>query len=111
MGHFLADGLNKLVDEVIVLLSFKAFVPPSDVQRIIQKLLIVGAHIQHDRQCPGWVYAADERVKRELADGDAQPTGTLVSNTQHPLTIGNDDYIHVPIGTIIQERRYESRSG
>src|SRR5205823_10798874 len=71
MGHFLADGLNKLVDEVIVLLSFKAFVPPSDVQRIIQKLLIVGAHIQHDRQCPGWVYAADERVKRELADGDA----------------------------------------
>src|SRR5260221_833843 len=49
-GKFLLHRLNELIDEVKVRLTGNPVVAPAEVLRIVEPLLLVGAHIQHDGQ-------------------------------------------------------------
>lgn len=51
--------------------------------------LIVGSHIQGDRQALVRLNAGQRRVEGQLAHGDAHATGAQVSQTQDPLPVGD----------------------
>src|SRR4029079_17804121 len=70
-----------------------ALMPPADIERVRQTLLVVGAGIEQDRQRGGWVYAGARRVERELTDRDAHAAGALVAESQNALAIGDHDHL------------------
>ena len=102
-GKFLLHCLHELVDEVEVSLPGDSLMTPSEVLRIVQPLRVVGSHIQHDRQCSFRTNAADQRVQRELADGDAESACALVTDAQNALAVGHNNYINVLIRAISQQ--------
>ncbi len=61
-GKFLLHRLNELIDEVKVRLTGNPVVAPAEVLRIVEPLLIVGAHIQHDGQCSFRANSPNERI-------------------------------------------------
>ncbi len=105
VGQLLLDGLDELVDKVEVGLPGDPLVAPADVLGVVQSLGVVGSDVEHDGQGPFGANAADERVKRELADRNAEAAGPLVADAQDPLAVGDDDHIHFVMGAIAQERR------
>lgn len=44
------DGVDPLVDERVVLLTLQAAVTHSEIERVIQELLVICADVQHDRE-------------------------------------------------------------
>ena len=105
VGQLLLDGLDELVDKVEIGLPGDALVAPADVLGVVESLGVVGPDVEHDGQGPFGANAADERVKRELADRNAEAAGPLVADAQDPLAVGDDDHIHLVMGAIAQERR------
>ncbi len=103
--QLLLHGPDELIDEVEVGRSRHPLVPPAEVLGIIEPLGVVGPHVQHDRQRPLGADPADERVQGELADGDAQAAGPLVADAQDALAVGDDDDVHLRVGTVAQQRR------
>ena len=45
------DRVDEAIDEVLILGSANPLVPQAEIQRVVQPLLIVRAHIERDRQC------------------------------------------------------------
>ena len=85
-------GLHELIDEVVVakkinfflksliigvkskcdsLLSRDPLVPAPDVVLVLQVSLVVGPHVERDREALVRADAGQGRVQRELANGDA----------------------------------------
>ena len=110
--QFLLDGLHELLDEVEIGLAGHALVPPADVFRRGQSFRVVGADVQDDRQRPRRMDTADQRVERQLADGDAHAAGALIADAEDALAVGDDDDVHLRVGTVPQAAcRYPARSG
>ena len=102
--QLLLDRLDELIDEVEVRLTGDPLVPPAEVLRILQALRVVGPDVEDDRQGPLGADSTDERVERELPDGNAQAPRALVADAQDPLAVGDDDDVDLGIGTIAQQR-------
>ena len=92
------DGLDELLDEVVVGRAADPAAPVAEVEGIVPLLGVVGADVQEDRQGPRRVDAAAEGVQRELADRDAHPADPEVPQAEDPLAIGHDDHVD-PRGT------------
>ncbi len=78
--------------------------PPADVERVVEPLVVVGADVEQDRQRRGRVDAAAGRVERELADRDAHAAGALVAQAEDALAVGDDDHLDLRRGGVLQDR-------
>src|SRR4029077_10215511 len=68
-----------------------ALVPPADIERIGEPLLIVGADVEQDRQrCPR-MNAGARRVERELADRNTHAAGALIAEPENALAVADHD--------------------
>ena len=84
---------DELLDEVVVFLAAHPLVPPADVERIGQPLIVVGADIEKHRQRRRGMDAAAGGVERELADRDAHAAGALIAEAEDALAVGDDDHL------------------
>ena len=71
------DGRNDLLDEPVVVVAADAFMPPADIQRVGQAVLVVGPDIQQNRQGQGRMDAGAGGVEGQLADRDAHAARAL----------------------------------
>ena len=85
------DGADDRLDKIVVFLAAHPLVTPAEVERVGQRLLIVGADIEHDRQGRRRMKTAAGRIERELADRDAHAARTLVAEPEDALAVGQHD--------------------
>src|SRR5690554_6178151 len=76
-------GIDEEVYKGVVFWTSDAPVPLTHIHGVIERLLIIGTNIQSHRQSIGWTDATASGVDRELADGDAHATNTLVAKAKH----------------------------
>ena len=81
----------------------QALLVQADVERIGEQLLVVGAHVEHDRQALRRVDAGAGGVERELADRDAHAVGAEVAEAEDPLAVGDDDDRDVAVRPVAQD--------
>ena len=79
------------VDELVVLVTPQPRPPRAEVERVGQQRLVVGADVEHHRQRPGRIEAADGRVERQLPDGDPHAADTVIAEPEDALAVGHDD--------------------
>lgn len=87
----LNDGLHELVDEVIIRLARHSLVLQTDIERIVQELLVVGADVQDDGETLVGLDAGQGSVEGQLPDGDAHAVGAQVSQAEDALSVRDDD--------------------
>ncbi len=84
------------VDEVVVASPPRPRVPVTDVEGVVEQLLVVGADVQRDRDDPGGVDSGGGGVDGQLARGDAGAAAhSPVADAQDLLCVGGDDQVHV----------------
>src|SRR5262249_14039797 len=82
---------HELVDESVVIGAGGALLTKADVVGVVEKLFIVGADIERDRQALLGMHARTGGVKRELSDRNAHAVGAEVAEAKNAFTIGHDD--------------------
>ena len=85
------DGVDESVDEVLIRRSPDPSVPQAEIQRVVQPLLIVGAHVEQDRQRQIRRDSGARGVEGQLPDRDSHPADPLIAEPEDPLTVGDDD--------------------
>ena len=88
-------GIHEGFDEIVVILAAHPLVPPSDIDRVGETLLVVGPDIEQDRQGGGRMETGAGGIERQFADRDAHAVGALVSETEDALAIADDNSFHV----------------
>ncbi len=78
---------DERVDELVVLLAPDALVAESQIQRVVEELLVVRAAVEDDGQCPVRVDAGAERGQHQLGDGDENAARALVADAQDLLAV------------------------
>ena len=96
------NGLHELVQQRVVGISAHPLGLDSDVERVIEEIVVVGPDIDRDRQGGRGVDPSARRVQRELPDRDAHTVGTQVSEAEDALTVGDDDDADVVDGPVGQ---------
>ena len=79
VGEARRHSSHELFQEGVVLLPLEPALRQADVERIIQKGLILRAHVEHDGQRRVGGDAGAGCVERQLAHGDAHAVGSLVA--------------------------------
>ena len=102
-GEDLLHSLDELIDEVEVLLARHAQVSRTGIERIREKGLVVGAHVEHHRQACLGRHAGARGVQGKLADGDPHAAHAQVAQPEDAFAIGDDDEPHVPFGPVAQD--------
>ena len=72
-------GGDEGVDEIVILLAAHALISPTDINRIAQAAFVVGADVEQHGEAMLGVNAAESRVERHFADGNAHPARALVA--------------------------------
>lgn len=62
------------------------------VSRVFEQGLIVGAHIQADRQAQRWIHARHCRVQQYLPLRNGHAACSKISQSQYPLPISHHHY-------------------
>jgi len=93
-------GTYEGFDEIVVFLAANPVMLPADVDRIVQQRLVVGAHIQQDRQAVLRRNSRQRGVKRHLADGNPHPARALVAEAKNALAVRDHDAANVVIAWI-----------
>ena len=70
--------------------------PAAKVQRVVQQPLVVGAHIQRDRDHPARIDARRGGVDGQLADRDLDTADTPVADAQDLLGVAAHDQVDIP---------------
>src|SRR5437867_10072 len=81
------DGPDELIDEIFVIGAAHTLVAPADVEWIGEALLIVGAHVEQNRQAPLRTDAAQRGVERHFSDGNAHAPGALVAQSEDAFAV------------------------
>src|SRR4029077_10113188 len=105
LRKLLLHRLNELIHEVEIGLAGNAFMTPAEVLRIVESFFVVRAYIQDDRQRSFRTNTTNARVERELANRDAEPACSLITDPQNAFAIGYHDYIDIFIRAIPQKLR------
>ena len=105
VGELSLHGLDKLVDEIQIVLARHAFVPPAEIFRAVQVLRVVGSEVEHHRQSTGRMNAAKERVKGKLPDRYAQAADALVADTQDALAVGDHNHVDLGMRAVSEQHR------
>jgi len=58
------------------------------VERIVEPFVVVGPHVEDDRQRAIRRDAGARRIEAQLADWDAHPADALVAKPENPLAVG-----------------------
>ncbi len=69
--------------------------PVSDVHRIAQQALAIGAHIQHHRDDAGGVNTTGRRVNRQLSDRNLNAAQAPIADPQNLLGVGSQNQVDV----------------
>src|SRR5690625_3283550 len=85
------DGAHELPDELLILAARKPVVANTEVERVIEKILTVGANVELDWQGRRGIDARARRIEGELADADGHAAVALVAYTENPLGVGCHD--------------------
>ena len=93
---------HEQLDKLVVLIFTHPGVPCAHVHRVIQERLVVGSDVEHYGQGMSRADAATGGVQRELANGYAHPTDTLISEAKYALTVGDHNHFNVVFGGIAQ---------
>ena len=86
-----AHGVDERRDEIVVVCAAHALVPPADIERVGEMLLIVGADVEQDRQRGRGMQARAGGVERQLADRNAHAAGALIAEAEDALAVAHDD--------------------
>lgn len=97
------NGRNEGVDEAVVLGASDARVPPAEIFGVAKTFLVVGADVENDRKRAGGMNAADERIERKFADGNAQAADALIADAENAFAIGDNDDVDFGIWMIAQQ--------
>ena len=84
-------GLDEPIDEVLILASANPLVPQTEIERIVQPLLIVRAHVEHDRQRQRGRDPGARAVEGQLPGRDPHPADALIPEPENPFPVGDDD--------------------
>ena len=103
MRPALLYAVYKNVYESVVLFAANSIMPPSDVERTLQPVLVVGSDIQQNRKTMLGMNSAKRRVKSHLADGDAHASRALIAEPQDSFTIADHDAFHVVVAGVTQD--------
>ena len=95
-------GLHKLLDEGVVLRPAHAIVLPAYIDGIVEQRLVVGAHVEQNRQAVLGRNAAQRCVESHFANGNAHAAGALVAEAEDALAVGDDDAAHVVVARVGQ---------
>ena len=95
MRPALAHRRDERLDEIVVVLPSHALVPPADIERIAQPLLVVRADIEQHGQRLLRVNAGAGGIERQLADRDAHAARALIAQPQDALAVADDDHPHL----------------
>ena len=99
--HSAHEGLDKIV----VLLAADAMMLPADINRIVQQFRVVRAHVEQHGQALLGRNAAQRRVERHLADGNAHAAGALVTEAENALPVADDDAAHLVVARVGEDLR------
>src|SRR5207237_2100961 len=78
--------------------------PSCETTRIYDQRLIIRASVEHNRHRTSRRNACSERVKRQLADGDAHAADAEVAEAKDALAVCDDDNFRVRVGRVGQYR-------
>jgi hypothetical protein len=85
LNHSADEGFHKIV----VLGAAYPLMTPTDVDRIFKALHVVGADVEQYRQTGLRVNAGARRVERQLTDGDAEASCTLITEPENTLAVAD----------------------
>ena len=89
--------------EFVVFFLADTLVPPAHVHGVIQQLLVIGSHVQHDRQGIGRADTATGGVQGQFANGNAHATDALVSQPENALAVGHHNHFDPFLGGAAQQ--------
>ena len=92
------DCPHERLDDRFVCRAAQSRRPVTQVERIVQELLVVGPDIERDGQCLGRIDAGGRRIQGQLPNRDRHPAGPLVAKAQDAFIVGNDDQTDVVAG-------------
>ena len=102
-GEYFLRSLDEFVEQFVVFLAAQTVALDAVIERVIEELLIVGAHVKHHGQALGRRYAGASGVQRELADRDTHPLCALVAETQDSFAISYDDDPGILVRPVLQD--------
>ncbi len=94
------DGSHKGLDKIVVLLAANALVLPADVNGIVEQRFVVGAHVEQHGQAMLRRNAAQRRVERHLADGNAHAARALIAQAEDALAVADHNAAHVVVARV-----------
>ena len=94
-GQRRSTAVDKFLDELVVLRAANALVLPADVDGVVEKGFIVGAHIEQNRQAVLRRDAAQRGVEGHLADGNAHAACALIAQSENALAVRDHDAAHL----------------
>ncbi len=92
-----------LINERVVFVPAHAVLPESEVQRVVEQLLVIGPDIKHHRQGELRRHSRAGGVERELPDRDPHPADPLVAEPEDPLAVGDHDEPDVLLRPVRQD--------
>jgi len=104
-GQLVLERLHEEIHERVVSVAGNALVPPAKIFGRFQAVLIICSHIQDNGKGSRGVNAADQRIERELADGNAHASHALVADTQDAFAVGDHNDVHFVVWAVAQQIR------
>ncbi len=98
-----ADRIDELVDKLVVVDARCTPTPQPQVQRIVDQLLSVRAHVESHRQTARRVDSGARRVESELADRNAHAVRAEVAEPEDALAIGHHDHPDVLVRPVAEQ--------
>ena len=103
----LLNGGHKVINEGVVAILVNALVALTQVQRVIEQLLAVGAGVNDNRHDAVWINASCSGVNHELTDGNFDAVGAPVADAQNCLCVGDDNQVNVSACGCVLQRGLE----
>jgi hypothetical protein len=94
--------LDELLHQRVVWHATQAGVAPAEIEIVREQRGVVGAHVEADGQRLARGDAGGGGIDGELPDRDAHAPRALITQTQDPLVVGDDDEPHIGGGGVGQ---------
>ena len=103
IGPAFASGFNEFLHQCVILFAVDSLLLQAKIERVVEVVFVVGAHIKRHRQHVLRVDAGASGVERELANGNTHAVDTQVTETQNALAVGHHDHLHIVRGHVLDE--------
>ena len=105
------DSTHEGLDKIVVLLAADALVLPADVDGIVEQRLVVGAHVEQHGQAMFGRNAAQRRVERHFADGNAHAARALIAEAEDAFSVADHNAAHLVVAGLARICSMRSRFG